>query len=86
MKVAERLNNNMGQLVANMTICIAKSIEIMTAPDLQSLKVASCYGLILDYIQPIQLYKYSMNFETGDRSLVLKLYVIKNSMEFHTKS
>ncbi len=61
------------QLVANMTVCIAKSLEIMTSPDLQSLKVASCYGLILDYIQPIQLYKYSMNFETGKRSLVLKL-------------
>ncbi len=60
-KVAERSNKKiLGQLVSNMTVCIAKSLEDMTAPDLQSLKVASCYGLILDYVQPIQLYKYSI--------------------------
>ncbi len=47
MKVAER--KILDQLVANMTVCIAKSLEIMTSPDLQSLRVASCYGLILDY-------------------------------------
>ncbi len=73
-KVVERSNDKiLGQLVCNMTVCIAKSLEILTAPDLRSLKVASCYGLILDYLQPIQLYKYSMNFETGERSLVSKL-------------
>ncbi len=73
-KVADRSKDKiLDQLVSNMTVCIAKSLEAMTAPDLKSLKVASCYGLILDYLQPIELYKYSMNFEAGERSLVLKL-------------
>ncbi len=67
-KVAERSKDRiLGQLVSNMTVCIAKSLEAMTAPDLKSLKVASCYGPILDYLQPIKLHKYSMNFQTGEK-------------------
>ncbi len=67
-KVAERSKDKiLGQLVSSMTVCIAKSLEAMTALDLQSLKVASCDGLILDYLQPIKLYKYSINFETGEK-------------------
>ena len=73
-KIAERANDKiLEQLVANMTVCVAKSLETMTASDLKSMKVASCYGLILDMLQPIQLYKDSMNFETRKSTLAMKL-------------
>ena len=52
---------------------MAKSLETMMASDLKSMEVASCYGLILDLLQPIQLYKYSMNFKTGQTTLGMKL-------------
>ena len=40
-KIAERSNENiMGQKVSNMTVCVAKSLETVTASDLKSIKVA----------------------------------------------
>ena len=71
-KAAEWSNDKiLGQLVSNMTICIAKSLETMTVLDLKSLKVASWsyFGLppthpTLQILNKLWNWRKKFSFET----------------------
>ncbi len=70
-KRSERSNKNLvKQLIANMMVVAAMSLEKVCSVHVQSeIKSISTYGLAVDLILPLQLFKLTIDF---DRNCVVK--------------
>ena len=68
-KYAER-NNDKGlkQLLANMLLCTSHSLNC--CEDAQTLESLSFYGLLLDHLLPLQLFKLKVNFTNSEIKIV----------------